>query len=107
MRFVNQLLAFALVAVPVSACGESDQRVEDNAHMKEVVIPVEGMACGSCAARIKKVLAAIDGVGETDVSVGKKTVVTHYDPRKLSPERLAAAINGLGFKAGTPAEAAP
>ena len=43
--------------------------------------------------------------GDTQVSVDEKSVVTHYDPRRLSPDRIVAAINGLGFKAGKPTEA--
>lgn len=107
MRLVESVLAVALVTAPATACreGHSDN-VKETANMKELVIPVDGMACGSCAARVKKTLVAIDGVGETTVSVDEKNVVTHYDPRKLSPERLVAAIKGLGFKAGAPVEAA-
>lgn len=109
MKIANQVLALALalVAVPTTACTEShSERVEDKANMKQLVIPVDGMACGSCAERVKKTLVAIDGVGNTNVSVDEKNVVTHYDPRKLSPQRLVAAINGLGFKAGAPVEPA-
>lgn len=75
--------------------------------MKQIVIPIEGMSCGSCANRIKKTLAAIDGVSGIDVSVADKRAVTFYDPSKLAPTRLTAAIDGLGFKAGAPTEVAP
>lgn len=102
----NLLLALALAAGPLPACSNSGgPHAQETQNMKQLVIPVDGMACGSCAARVKKTLTAIDGVGETTVSVEDKSVITHYDPRKLSPSRLVGAINGLGFKAGTPAEA--
>lgn len=95
------MIALALLAVPLTACSEHvRQQEQETAKMKELVIPVEGMACSSCANRVKQALASIDGVGETRVSVDEKNVVTHYDPRRLSPDRMIAAINGLGFKAG-------
>ena len=107
MRLGSQLLVVALLVATVT-CNKSDENHRNQeSQMKELMISVEGMACGSCASRVKKALVAMEGVGETHVSIEEKTLVTHYDPAKLSPERLVAAINGLGFKAGAPVAVAP
>ncbi|MBA2540142.1 MAG: heavy-metal-associated domain-containing protein [Deltaproteobacteria bacterium] len=75
--------------------------------MKSVTIPVDGMACDSCAARIGRSLVGIDGVLDVDVRFETKRAVIQYDGRKLEPKHLAAAIRGLGFKAGPVPEATP
>ena len=78
------------------------------AHLTSVVvIPVEGMSCVSCAATIKKTLASMPGVGDVEVSLGERWARVRFDSTRVSSERLAAAINDLGYHAGTPKDAGP
>lgn len=72
-----------------------------------VVIPVEGMSCVSCAATIKKRLGSLNGVEDVEVSLGERQARVRFDPSLLSPDRLRAAINDLGYRAGVPVEARP
>ncbi len=106
---VKSLASALLATAALAGCSssEADQKVQKDVQMKSVKIPVEGMSCGSCAARIKKNLVGIDGVLAASVSFDEKSAVVQYDARKLEPNRLASAITGLGFKAGTPIEGAP
>jgi len=69
---------------------------------KTVTIPIEGMTCAACVASVKKALKAIDGVTATEVSLEHRNVRVHYLDAKVSPQHLVAAINNLGYKAGTP-----
>jgi len=69
---------------------------------ESVTIPVEGMSCSACVARVKGTLKALDGVNEVRVSLGKRETVIRYQPEKTSPEKLAKAIDELGYKAGAP-----
>ena len=106
----RSFLAVLLAVTSVLGCGMSEaehQKPQKDVLMKSVTIPVEGMACDSCANRIKKNLARIDGVLDANVSFDNKHAVIQYDARKLEPKRLASAISGLGFKTGTPVEATP
>lgn len=98
---VRLLLAIAAMA---GCAKEPDHQVQKDAVVKSVTIPVEGMACDSCANRIKKNLARIDGVIDANVNFDDKYAVIQYDASKLEPKRLASAISGLGFKTGTPVE---
>lgn len=66
------------------------------------VIPVEGMTCASCAARVRRTLEGIDGVMSAEVSLAERNVKVRYVDKKLSPENLVAAINALGYKARAP-----
>lgn len=65
-------------------------------------IPIEGMSCGSCAATVKRTVKAIDGVTEVEVSLEHRGARVSYVAREVSPDRIAAAINQLGYKAGQP-----
>lgn len=67
-----------------------------------VTIPVEGMSCISCAATVKKTIQKIDGVTEVEVSLEHRAARVRYMDGKVSPDQLAAAVNHLGYRAGTP-----
>jgi len=72
-------------------------------QQKTVTIPIEGgMACMLCVGRVKKTLKALDGVLEVVVSLEHRYAHVRYLETAVSPERLVAAINSLGYIAGTP-----
>jgi len=73
--------------------------------MSSVVIPVEGMSCVACAARVKKTVASIAGVGDVEVNLAERNARVRFDTSRLAADRIVAAINGLGYRAGTPTEA--
>jgi copper chaperone CopZ len=52
--------------------------------------------------RVTKTLQALEGVREVIVSLEHRNAQIRYVESAVSPERLVAAINSLGFKAGTP-----
>ena len=70
--------------------------------IRDATIPVDGMSCGSCVARLKRGLKPIDGVVEVHVSLEQRNAVIRYDEGKVSADRLVAAINDLGYTAGVP-----
>ena len=69
-------------------------------QVKTVSIPVEGMSCVSCAARVKRTLKGIEGVQRVEVSLEHREATVRFTPDKVTPERFEAAINQLGYKAG-------
>ncbi|MFP5380301.1 MAG: heavy-metal-associated domain-containing protein [Vicinamibacteria bacterium] len=97
-------LLFGVVA-PLASCTEERSAAKKDPNMKTVVIPVEGMSCASCASKVKRALKDIPGVGDAVVDLGERRATVDYDPRQVGLDRLVAAINGTGFKAGAPAEA--
>ena len=52
--------------------------------------------------RVKKTLQALEGVREVVVSLEQRSAQVRYVESAISPERMVAAINNLGFQAGTP-----
>lgn len=75
------------------------------ADMKVVFIPIEGMSCSACAARVKKTLISMEGVAGVQVDLARRNARVRFDPSRLAPDRLVTAVNGLGYRAGAPAEA--
>jgi copper chaperone CopZ len=67
-----------------------------------VTIPVEGMVCLACTARVKSTLKAINGVTEVEVNLAGHDARVQYLEGKVSPEELVSAINHLGYRAGPP-----
>lgn len=99
-----------LALVTSAACSNSHSSIAavqaaDNPAIKTVTIPVEGMSCVACAARVKKTLKNMPGVQAVQLSLEHRNAQVTYVEGQQSPERLAAAINQLGYKAGTPTAA--
>ncbi|RMG10756.1 MAG: heavy-metal-associated domain-containing protein [Deltaproteobacteria bacterium] len=90
------LFALLLVALPLG-CPEPARA--GGAATKEVTLAVEGMTCSSCAVTVKMALRRLDGVEEAKVSFDEKKAVVRYDPTKVRPADLTAAIDKLGYKA--------
>lgn len=103
------LSAFALFVAFAGACTSQEAprpSATEDANMKTVIIPIEGMSCSACTARVKKALTSIDGVSEVEVNLADRNARVRFAPSKLSADRLVSAINGLGYHASAPTEAA-
>ena len=99
--------ALTLLGAPSGAlsAGVSSAQSDQQIGPKVVVIPVEGMVCISCAATVKRAIKKMDGVSDVEVSLEDRTARVTYMPAKVSPERITAVIDKLGYKAGAPREA--
>ena len=60
---------------------------------------VEGMTCGGCEAGVKMKVKKLDGVESVEASHEQGTASVVYDPAKVTPERIIAAIEELGYEA--------
>ena len=85
--------AVALQAAATPGLAEEEHR--------QVVIPVEGMGCESCAERLQSKLARLDGVTKATVDFSKKEARVTFDPRKITTKQIVAEINKV-FEAGKP-----
>lgn len=56
----------------------------------------------ACAAKTRKTLRAVPGVAEIEVKLSPGSAVVKYDPAQVTPEKLVAVINELGYEAGSP-----
>ena len=60
--------------------------------IKVTTLHIEGMTCGSCAAAVRHVLRKVDGVKDARVSYEQKQGVVTYDAIKVTPEKIARAV---------------
>ena len=68
-----------------------------------IELPIEGMTCASCAARIEKKLNRLDGVSAS-VNYATEKASVEYDPAQVEPEALVAAVEQVGYAARLPSE---
>jgi Cu+-exporting ATPase len=67
-----------------------------------VDLPVEGMTCASCATRIGRGLAKLDGVETADVNLATKKATVVFDPRAVHLDDLRAKVESLGYSVPSP-----
>lgn len=70
---------------------------EANGLMATASFIVEGMSCDGCVSAIKRALAAVDGVQDTDVNLATGEVKIQYDPQRAGTSSLQNAIRGAGY----------
>jgi len=104
--FISMAIVLVIAVVSVSFFVRM-QRGHSQPSMSQagtlvVTIPVEGLVCSSCTVRVKRALEAIDGVTTVEVSLQRRETRVRYVETKVSPNTLAATIDDLGYKAGTP-----
>jgi Cu+-exporting ATPase len=65
---------------------------------KSLQIPVKGMHCAACSARIEKVLGGLDGVGSAVVNLATGNLSLQYDPDRITPSVVKEAVDRMGFE---------
>jgi len=68
----------------------------------ELTIPVQGMTCAACSARVQRTLERTLGVSTANVNLMTGSATVSYDPASTSPERLVEAIRDTGYGAELP-----
>jgi P-type Cu+ transporter len=65
-------------------------------------IPVTGMTCAACSARVQRALEQATGVASASVNLMTDAATVAYDPGVTSPERLVETIRATGYGADLP-----
>ncbi|HEX2064973.1 MAG TPA: heavy metal translocating P-type ATPase, partial [Acidimicrobiales bacterium] len=63
----------------------------------ELELSVSGMTCGSCAARVERVLARQDGVESAAVNFATERANVAIDPARVSVDELVTAVGKIGY----------
>lgn len=72
----------------------------------KAVIPVSGMTCAACEARVQKVLKQSPGVKDASVNLMMANATVTYDDSATNPEKLVTAIRESGYNATIPRSSA-
>ena len=67
-------------------------------EIRTVMLPVEGMTCASCVARVEKTLTRVDGVRQAAVNLASERVTFSFDADKTNLTALAVAVEEAGYK---------
>ena len=66
---------------------------------KQAVLDVPGMNCALCPITVRKALQQVPGVIEATADLATKRAEVKYDPEKVTPPQLAAAVTSAGYPA--------
>ncbi len=64
---------------------------------KEAALPIAGMTCAACAARIEKTIGKLDGVVSVSVNYATEKATVAYDPQKTKLSAIKQAIVKIGY----------
>ena len=67
------------------------------ATSESCTLDIGGMTCASCVRRVEKVLAKLDGVELAEVNLATEAASVMYDPTRVGPDQMAAAIATAGY----------
>ncbi|MDR1438794.1 MAG: heavy metal translocating P-type ATPase [Clostridiales bacterium] len=65
-------------------------------------IPIGGMTCAACAARVEKALRGLDGVESASVNLATEKATVAYDPARVRMSAIKGAIAKAGYQALAP-----
>jgi len=66
---------------------------------RTISIPVSGMTCAACQARVQRTLQKQPGVADAGVNLMMQNATVRYAPSAISPEQLVQAIRDTGYGA--------
>ncbi len=69
--------------------------------LAEATLSVGGMTCAACVGRVEKALARVDGVEAAAVNLVTERASVRYDPDRVTPADLAAAVERTGYDVRT------
>jgi P-type Cu+ transporter len=65
---------------------------------QNISLPVEGMTCASCVARVEKTVIKINGISNVNVNLATEKVTFDYDPAMVNLDEVAAKVEDIGYK---------
>jgi copper chaperone len=65
--------------------------------MNEIQLTVTGMTCGGCVASVQRVLTALPGVQNAEVTLTPGQANVTYDPARVDRAALVQAVVDAGF----------
>ena len=75
--------------------------VQEKQETKKIIIPIGGMSCAACSARIEKVLSRQVGIEQVIVNLASEKASIAYNPEIIRISTIKQTIEDLGYKALT------
>ncbi|NVM22722.1 MAG: heavy metal translocating P-type ATPase, partial [Desulfobacterales bacterium] len=68
--------------------------------MKRLDLPIRGISCASCVAKIEKGLCEVSGVADAKVNFATEEAAITFDPNQVPVSDFIRTIHELGYEAG-------
>ncbi|MBT9568282.1 MAG: heavy-metal-associated domain-containing protein [Thiobacillus sp.] len=68
--------------------------------MNTITLPITGMTCGGCVNSVTRVLKALPGVDDVEVTLSPGQAKVTFDPARTERAQLEKAIVDAGFSVG-------
>lgn len=65
--------------------------------METVTYIAPDISCQHCQQAIEQAVGALPGVERVQVAISDKRVEVHYDPARVSPDQIVAALDEEGY----------
>ena len=70
---------------------------EKQSNQEVITIPISGMNCAACSARVEKGLHSLPGVSAANVNLVMGKGMINYNPEEVGPRQIVERIIELGF----------
>ena len=74
------------------------ENITQKIKTEKISLPVEGMTCASCVARVEKSIKKIDGVEDVVVNLASEKATLSIDKSKVNIEEIKKAVEEAGYK---------
>ncbi|MCT4625778.1 heavy metal translocating P-type ATPase [Halodesulfovibrio sp.] len=84
----------------------TDNHIEsiDPVQLSKITMPVKGMTCASCSARVEKGVSEVAGVSSVAVNLATDSMQVDFDPNQISIADIAQKVADIGYEAVAPEE---
>lgn len=65
--------------------------------MRRISLPVEGMTCAACVARVEKALKKIDGISDVAVNLAMEEAAFNWEDNTVAPEKIKSVVEEYGY----------
>jgi len=66
--------------------------------LKKITVPIEGMTCASCVARVEKSISKLEGIQNVSVNLATEKATFEYEPAKVSYDDIVKNVESAGYK---------
>jgi cbb3-type cytochrome oxidase maturation protein len=70
--------------------------------MERITVPVRGMHCAACVAKVERALTAVAGVASASVNLATEQATVAFDPARTDLIRLRDAVAAAGYELAEP-----
>ena len=74
------------------------ENIAHKVKMEKISLPVEGMTCASCVARVEKSIKKVDGVKDVAVNLASEKATISLDKSKVNIAEIKKAVEEAGYK---------